>query len=38
MTARLAWRGWLLCLIAALLSPWIAQAQALQPVPELTAR
>ena len=38
MTTRLARRGWLLCFIAALLSPWIAHAQALQPVPALTAR
>lgn len=38
MTARPAWRGWLLCLLAALLLPWTAQAQGLQPVPVLTAR
>jgi uncharacterized protein len=36
MTARLAWRSWLLCLLAVL--PLIAWAQALQPVPALTAR
>lgn len=38
MTTRPAWRGWLLCLLAALLLPWVAQAQGLQPVPVLTAR
>ncbi len=38
MTTLPAWRGWLLCLLAALLLPWVAQAQGLQPVPVLTAR
>lgn len=38
MTTLPAWRGWLLCLLAALLLPCIAQAQGLQPVPALTAR
>ncbi len=38
MTTLPAWRGWLLCLLAALLLPCVSQAQGLQPVPVLTAR